>query len=168
MVSKDLEFGKAELAVAKNAIAEIVNYLNTKRPLNDFEWNVWNYLGNVFNANEDYSPLSVKMIGIVSASILLLDKAMETEVSGEFVGQVGNRMNFELTFVSTTFMCQTNYGALWLEKFVDSNNNVFVWKTTTVKDFVEGQVYKVTATIKEHETYNLVNQNVLTRLKVNS
>ena len=166
MVSKDLEFGKAELAVAKNAIAEIVNYLNTKKPLNDFEWNVWSYVGGTFNAEEDYSPLHVGMIGTVSASILLLDKAMETEVSGEFVGQVGNRMDFELTFVNTKFMCQTQFGAMWIETFVDSNNNVFVWKTTTVKNFVEGQVYKIKATIKGHETYNMVNQNVLTRLKV--
>lgn len=46
----------------------------------------------------------------------------------------------------------------------DAEGNVFIWKTQSSKDIVDG--VEVTATVKEHSTYNGVGQTVITRPKI--
>lgn len=164
-----------QLKEAKSALVQIISYLSEKKPLNTFEWNIFDYLNGIFNAEDDYSPMSVKMAGFVASSILLLQDAKNFKVVGEFVFNVGEKIETELTFVSDRFVYETQYGNMWLYKFVDTNNNVFIWITSNksewvgnqlVKKFEEGETYKIRATIKEHNTYGEENQNVLTRVRI--
>lgn len=49
-------------------------------------------------------------------------------------------------------------------KMTDAEGNVFIWKTSSAKDIVDG--VEVTATVKEHSTHEGMGQTVITRPKI--
>ena len=82
----------------------------------------------------------------------MLDTAIEVN-SGEYVGNVGDKINVTLTFKG-------------YHTFEDENGNTFIWVTSASKDFEENKTYTVKGTIKAHKEYKGVKQTNLTRCRV--
>ena len=97
------------------------------------------------------------------------EKKMFPKPESHFVGTVGERGYFVLTYL-TTFFYETHLTfrgeTHWVHKFEDKDHKVFIWDTTSFAKFEEGNTYEIKATIKEHSTYKEVNQTKLSRLNI--
>ena len=113
---------------------------------------------------------------------------------GQFIGEIGDKIQMEVTFVrSFSYECPC-YGAPWKMNtvhgyvFKTDDNNTLVWKTTGMladKEYMEhghfrdnekdgwydyvhpeeGERITIKATIKDHQEYDNVNQTILNRVK---
>ena len=93
------------------------------------------------------------------------DTAQANTATSSFQGQPGQRHTFVVESANVVTSWENDYGDLVkLWKITDAEGNVFIWKTSSAKDIVEGA--EVTATVKEHSTYNGVEQTVITRPKI--
>jgi hypothetical protein len=93
------------------------------------------------------------------------DAAIERERS-EYVGEVGERLTIKTKTVKILTSWETQYGTTWLYKFVDENDNVFVWFASSPFDGRDELVTEIKATVKDHNERDGVKQTVLTRCKV--
>ena len=113
---------------------------------------------------------------------------------GQFIGNVGDKIQLEVTLESRFNFERKCFNAPWRTELVEvyvfktDDGNTLVWKTTSglhVKNYVngghfrdneedgwydyvspeEGERIKIKATIKDHEEYRNVNQTILNRVK---
>jgi hypothetical protein len=156
-------------AKAIEIIGWIENYLD-KSNLSDYEHNL--------KVVVDLGYCEWKTFGL-AASITALHyretaaKAEKTDKkSSEYVGEVGKRMKgLKLTLNKIINLGEGAYGLMHLYKFEDETRNTLVWFSgnsvdSETRDFLEGRVYNVTATVKEQSLYNGTKQTVLTRCKL--
>jgi hypothetical protein len=167
MGKEALELGvkttKEHEAKAVEIIAWIEKYLD-KPVLNDYEHNL--------KVVVDLGYCDWRTFGL-AASITALHyrettaKAEKTaKKPSEYVGEVGKRMKgLTLTLVKVTSLGEGEFGMRYLLRFVDANENVLVWFTTS-GDGEEGKQYTVAATVKEHSEYKGTKQTVITRCKL--
>lgn len=96
---------------------------------------------------------------------------VETKIS-EYVGQLKDRLTLEVTYKGCTSWQQPAYLTwepdilVYLHKFMDSEGNVFIWKTESSVNISEGTTIQLTGTVKDHKEYKGVKQTVLTRCKL--
>lgn len=83
-----------------------------------------------------------------------------------YYGKIGDKFELELRCVKG-FGFDTDFGEMFVWKFVDAENHVFVWKTgKDIKNSGEQPVLKVKGTIKDHNEYHGEQQTVITRCKI--
>ena len=80
---------------------------------------------------------------------------------GDFVGEIGERLEFKLT-IDKTIPFDNMYGASTMHVMTDEDGNTFIW-TTGSKTLEVGKTYTMRGTIKDHRTYRGINQTVLSR-----
>jgi len=110
-------------------------------------------------------------LGLLASSFPAFDRNLEREqekekeAESEYVGKIGERISFEIANAKIVTSFYTEYGTMFINKIIDKNGNVFVWKTGRGidEDYI-GAVIK--GTIKEYNEYNSVKQTVLARCKV--
>lgn len=86
------------------------------------------------------------------------------EQNSKHIGIVGDRIEIEVHSIECVTSWETQYGVTRIYKFVDTNGNVYTWKTS---NFVEEEkVNKVKGTIKSHNEYRGIKQTEITRCKV--
>jgi len=87
------------------------------------------------------------------------------EAASEYVGEIKEK----LTVKAHDFKCVTTlysqFGATFLYKWLDENNNIFVWYASNPVDDEE-LVIEVSGTVKEHFEYRGAKQTIMTRCKV--
>jgi hypothetical protein len=109
-----------------------------------------------------------RLLGLTVSAVAmyLRDQELLAEAarkSNEFVGTVGDRVEFELT-VKFIRAYENNFGTGERYTFEDANGNAFVWFTSSVPSYVVGETYRLVARIKDHNDYNGRKQTVLTRV----
>lgn len=82
--------------------------------------------------------------------------------SSDYVGEIGKRIEIEVSDCKLVTSWETQYGWTFLYKFVDMNGNVLVWYASRGFDD-DAEVKKIKATVKDHTEYDGVKQTVLTR-----
>lgn len=83
-----------------------------------------------------------------------------------YYGHIGDKFELELRCVKG-FGFDTEFGEMFVWKFVDTENHVFVWKTgKDIKNSGEQPVLKVKGTIKDHNEYHGEQQTVITRCRI--
>ena len=98
----------------------------------------------------------------------------QKEKSG-YVGEVGQKITF-VGKMSIIHSYQTQWGWTNIYKIVDTNNNVFIWKTSVDAEIVDENGHckfatefdqiRITGKIKDHNEYDGEKQTVLERCKV--
>lgn len=88
-------------------------------------------------------------------------KYKDIESASEYVGEIGDRENFELT-IKKAIGLEGFYGHSTMHIMEDACGNVFVWNTAS-KTLKVGETYKMKGTIKDHREYRGIKQTVLTR-----
>lgn len=89
----------------------------------------------------------------------------ENEKISDYVGTVGQRVQISVDSVKCVTSWDGEYGTTYIWKIVDTNGNVFTWKTSNcLGDNCVGKILK--GTVKEHKLYRDVRQTELTRCKV--
>jgi hypothetical protein len=100
----------------------------------------------------------------------LIKSKMPKEPESEWIGQVGDKVNMEVTYTKChtyethfTYYGETHY----IHQFTDSEGNVLVWKTSNgLGDVPTESKVQIKGTIKGHDEYNGVKQTTLTRCKI--
>ena len=87
---------------------------------------------------------------------------LQCKISGEYVGNVGERITAEVKDVKLVTSWETVYGWTHLYKFTTIDNNVLVWYASKC---IDENLKKITGTIKDHSEYDGEKQTVLTRCK---
>ena len=86
------------------------------------------------------------------------------EDPSQYVGAIGDKIDTILT-IKSAIPVNGFYGDSTMHIMVDSDQNVYVWSTTT-KTLTVGATYRVKGTIKDHKTYQHIKQTILTRCRV--
>ena len=83
----------------------------------------------------------------------------------EFLGDVGSRLNLNISSHEMVTHWDTEYGRTYLYKFLTPEGNVLTWKTGKfIKD--EDVLECITGTVKAHTEFKGIRQTELTRCKV--
>lgn len=94
--------------------------------------------------------------------------AQAAEAHSEFVGKIGERITFKVHSTKVVTSWETDYGTMWLVKFVSEEGNVFMWKASTLNalpdDFSE--IKTVTGTVKNHDEFRGIKQTFVNRCNV--
>jgi hypothetical protein len=135
--------------------------------LNDYLYNI-----NLLSQEES---IKFKDLGFTASIIASYQKTLENNIKKEkqaqqkqlsnFVGNIGDKLTKELTYVNS-YSYETQYGTTWIHKFIDNDNNTYVWKTNNYLNVDQGNNVKIKGTIKEHNEYREEKQTILTRCKV--
>jgi len=120
-----------------------------------------------------------------------IEKEMKTisakqELISDYVGSIGEKIQKELTFINS-YSFETQWGDSHIYKFLDSEGNIFIWKSSkylekVVSVYIEedenkteykhfepirqGEKVKIKGTIKDHAEYAGAKQTILTRCKI--
>lgn len=131
-----------------------------------------NYIHNVkVLAQQQY--ITYKDLGFVASLISTYNKAMKIEQKrreqqkadskSTFVGNVGDRIIIEIESIECVASWDTIYGTTFVYKMLDTDGNVYTWKTNKG---LENKKSTIVGTIKEHKEFRGVKQTELTRCKI--
>lgn len=131
-----------------------------------------NYIHNVkVLAQQQY--ITYKDLGFVASLISTYNKAMkieqkrreqqEADSKSTFVGNVGDRITIEIESIECVASWDTIYGTTFVYKMLDTDGNVYTWKTNKG---LENKKSTIVGSVKEHKEFKGVKQTELTRCKV--
>ena len=112
----------------------------------------FNDFGRVFNYSD-------KAMEIVKSKREEYEAANKPET--KYYGNVGDKIELRLRRTGA-FLVDGYYGSSYINKMIDSEGNIFIWKTGIMVD----EVVILKGTIKEHNEFRGEKQTVLTRCKV--
>ena len=89
-------------------------------------------------------------------------KEQEAGKVSEYVGNIGDRITVQVNNFAIVTSWETQYGLTKIFKIVDTNGNVYTWKTSggLADDAIE-----IVGTVKSHNEYRNVKQTELTRVR---
>ena len=157
---RDRSVTEADRAVAEASAEWALGLDGSGERMNDYLWNL--------HAVAKAGVTEGRTIGIAASMVAAYTKAearkreLAARKPSEYVGEVGERRSFALT-LQRHHSFETPFGYKSLYSFRDDDDNVFVWFTSGPCELVEGTLYTVFGTIKEHEDYKGTKQNVLSR-----
>lgn len=96
-------------------------------------------------------------------------KAQENrEKVSAHVGNIGERITFDVESTRIVTSWETDYGMMWLVKFVTTEGNVIMWRASSVNALPDDLelVRKVTGTVKDHDEFRGIKQTFVSRCKV--
>lgn len=96
-------------------------------------------------------------------------KAKEAaEINSKHVGNIGERITFEVASTKIVTSWETDYGTMWLVKFVTVDGNVLMWRASNISALPDDleQIKKVTGTVKNHDEFRGIKQTFVNRCKV--
>ena len=157
-----------DIKLADNALNWAKNLTDLK---NDYLYNI-NLLAH--EQTIKYSDMGF-VASIVSSYIRHIEKEIEKERKqtaqkeqgiSEYVGEIKQRKDFTLTYTNS-FSYDTEYGTTWIHKFLDTEGNIFIWKTNnSLYDIEQGNNVTLKGTIKDHVEYRGERQTHITRCKI--
>jgi hypothetical protein len=92
----------------------------------------------------------------------VVDSLIYDEGNSSYVGSVGDRLELAVT-ITRVIALEGNYGTSNMYIMKDADENIFVWTTSTSKNWKEGEIKNIRGTVKAHKKYKNENQNILTR-----
>lgn len=90
------------------------------------------------------------------------------EQNSEYIGEIGDRITFDVASTKIVTSWETDYGMMWLVKFVSVEGNVFMWRASSINNLPDDfeLIKKITGTVKDHTEYNGIKQTFINRCKV--
>lgn len=140
---------------------------------------IGSYLSNLKAAcGKDYCES--RNFGLIASSVAAYSREVEKKQREEsrkqadskssWVGSVGDRIEIKDAVLSLLTSWDTEFGYTYLYKMVDTNGNIFTWKTGKWlgnDDCIpEGTKITLKGTIKNHNEFRGIKQTELTRCKV--
>lgn len=164
-VSED-RLSESELESVKDRISKWAQFINEA---------TGEYFDNV-RAEIAKPMIDESKIGLIASSFSSMDKtakyikANELEKSSEYLGEVGDTVNFEiksyrLVKSGTSKFDGGNSSKWFLYKINDTNNNVIIWFADHNCDFEFTHCHKIKAVVTKISTYKDVKQTNISRVK---
>ena len=158
-----------------NLFVDFINWGERLRDYKIFEEN--SFIRNIY---EMIITRSYNKIGLFTYAVFAYinneiqdeeEKKEENIKPSEFQGKIGEKLEVDVTVV-TSIWIDNNYGGSRLIKLIDDNNNVYITFTTSdawcslyYSNVNEGSRVRVRGTVKEHTVYEGKNQTRLIRCK---
>jgi hypothetical protein len=93
-------------------------------------------------------------------------KAKEGVEESKYIGNVGERMTLNATYMGKIYLGSNMFNDSYLHKFIVDGNSVVWSSANTMEDVNVGQVIEITGTVKNHKTFRDIKQTAITRCKV--
>ncbi|MFO7275342.1 MAG: hypothetical protein DIU55_010775, partial [Bacillota bacterium] len=157
--SKDQEAKARALAVLRpedeKLIERALEWVRSIDPEDEYQHNL-----QVACSSETMDPAHA---GLVASLLVAYRPELARREGGRHVGEVGKKVELEVT-VMQVLTIEGRYGVSHLHVFEDREGNELVWfASSTVLE--PGAIYRLTGTVKRHETYKGRPRTVLTRCK---
>lgn len=91
--------------------------------------------------------------------------AAEAAEKSNYYGNVGDKVDINGT-INRAGHYETQFGTVVIYKIIDTDGNIFVWKTTSYVDIENDSFVNVRGTVKDHNEFRGEKQTVLTRCKI--
>lgn len=138
--------------------SEILEWVSERSEDNTFFSNVYVLLKGKYISHKN----AAYVVGAVGA--FLRDKALENKVNGSFVGEIGDKVTFDIKEISVLSSFKSIYGLCYVYRIVDTDGHVFT--TMTSRSLNISDVKKAKGTVKEHMTAKGEKRTVLTRISL--
>ena len=142
--------------------------LKDRVPTNDYQQNIAVIVANE-NVTSREAGLAASIIVAYKKDMELLEERQRQARIGEgseYVGTVGKRQDFEDLTLVKVFDFVNDFGVLHILKFVDKDDNLLIWKTSTWTKLEEGDQVSLRGTVKDHSEYQGQKQTILTRCAI--
>lgn len=159
---EDIIEAKKEL---EPVIEEIVNWIQTNTSDSDYIWNLKRSCSEPF-LSPKYTGIAVSSISAYKKHLAYQEKqkmVKKEKAKSNYIGTIKERLETEV-LIEKVFFYDTQWGVTFINKMVDQNGNIIVWKTK--QGLEEGKKYQIKGTVKEHSEYYSEKQTILTRCKV--
>ncbi len=90
------------------------------------------------------------------------EEEKEKEKKSEYVGKIGDRITVKIDNFIVVTSWETQYGTTYIYKIVDTEGNIYTWKTS---GGIVGDTKEIIATVKAHNEYRETKQTELTRCR---
>lgn len=152
---------------------EILAWVRSQNP------QVGTYMSNLkASCGKDYCES--RNFGLIASAVAAYNREMEkkqreatrkqVEAQSSWIGSVGERIEIKDASLKLVTSWDTDYGYTYLYKIVDSNGNIFTWKTGkwlgNDECIPEGTKITLKGTVKNHNEFRGTKQTELTRCKV--
>lgn len=137
---------------------EILEWVSERSEDNTFFSNVCVLLKGKYISHKN----AAYVVGAVGA--FLRDKALENKVNNSFVGEIGDKVTFDIKEISVLSSFKSIYGLCYVYRIVDTDGHVFTTMTSRSLDISD--VKKAKGTVKEHMTAKGEKRTVLTRISL--
>ena len=120
--------------------------------------------------------IEIRQTGLAASMIAAYARATERELkrkqiteankNSQYIGTVGERIELDLTMLSTKYF-ENDFGGSDLIVFVDDAGNRFKWWSSASNSWAPaiGGKYHVRASVKAHEVYNSIRETTLSRVQ---
>jgi len=113
-----------------------------------------------------------KMLGYACSIIASYFRQVDREKNAkydfsksEYVGEKNQRLDMNVTVISSRII-DSSYSQTELFRMLDNSGNLIIWFCSGSTELEIDGVYKIKATIKDHEEYNGVKQTKVLRVKI--
>ena len=137
---------------------EILEWVSERSEDNTFFSNVCVLLRGEYVSHKN----AAYVVGAVGA--FLRDKALENKTNNSFVGEIGDKVAFDIEEISVLSSFRSAYGLCYVYRIVDTDGHVFTTMTSRSLDISD--VKKAKGTVKEHMTAKGEKRTVLTRISL--
>ena len=137
---------------------EILEWASKHSEDNTFFSNVCVLLRGEYVSQKD----AAYVVGAVGS--FLRDKAFENKTNNSFVGEIGDKIAFNIEEISVLSSFKSIYGLCYVYRLVDADGHVFT--TMTSRSLNISDVKKAKGTVKEHMTVKGEKRTVLTRISL--
>ena len=148
---------------ADRKLAEkVLEWMSGLETDNDYKYNLW-----ALSQMESWLPHHIPLATSAVAAYLREqeEKARAEQAGSDWIGTPGQKLEVEATYQGGPVF-ETQWGTMYIHRFVDDDGNVIIWKTGKRLDLAEGDMAVITGKVKAHDTYRGIRQTVLTRCKV--
>ena len=137
---------------------EILEWVSERSEDNTFFSNVYVLLKGKYISHKN----AAYVVGAVGA--FLRDKALENKTNNSFVGEIGDKVTFDIEEISVLSSFRSTYGLCYVYRIVDTDGHIFTTMTSRSLDISD--VKKAKGTVKEHMTAKGEKRTVLTRISL--
>jgi hypothetical protein len=90
-------------------------------------------------------------------------ESFDKEKDSKHIGRVGERITIEAKSITPITSWDTQWGTNVIYKILDTDNNVYIWKTSS---YIQNKECIIIGTVKEHKEFKGIKQTEITRCKI--
>jgi hypothetical protein len=132
-----------------------------KKELNDYEYNVLQYIGLENCKIDDFGIVC----SIMASYTNYINKRKENKkLNPEYFGEIKKRYTFKGVEVTFVRYLESEWGVKTLIKMVTNDENVLIWFASSSIEIEVGERVDIKGTVKDHREYHGLKETILTRV----
>lgn len=120
------------------------------------------------------TTVSIRDIGILASLPIAYKRCnkknkqpIAVNTHSRYIGEIGDNLDINVSLFELVNQMIGYYGFTYVYKFIDKNENEFIWYTTKIipEDDMR-KIKRIKAKVKDHKTFNGTKQTIVTRCKI--